>query len=256
MQKSLFGKVAVITGASDGLGKTLSNSLLKQGCKVVRIGLNADGYSELNNENELNIIGDLSYSKTREDLINRAIVKFGTIDILVNNAATGIYAASYETQYDELLKMYDVNVFVPNELIRLTLPVFSRKHSGHIVNIGSICGTVTVPWATIYCSTKFALHGITQGLRREVHGLGINITLVMPSVIKTNFRQHVIRGEAPENVKKMNIAVSTEYIASSIINGIIKKKKNVYSPFFLAYPFMKMQEYAPWLMDWYLRGKE
>lgn len=256
MPESLSGKIVIVTGASDGLGKVTADLLLKNGCKIVRIGLEAQGYRELDNENELNIIGDLSLAKTREDLLVRTIKKFGTLDILINNAAIGIYAPSYETTYDELLKIYEVNVFVPNEMMRLVLPIFREKHSGTIVNIGSICGTVTVPWATIYCSTKFALHGITQGFRREVRDFGVHVMLVMPAVIKTNFRRHVIRGKAPTNVERDVHGISPEYVANSIINGIKKKKKNIYVPFVLAYPFMKMQEYTPWLMDWYLRTKQ
>ena len=220
----LAGKVAIVTGASDGLGKATADLLLQEGCKVVRIGLAADGYEEKQTENELNIIGDLTDEQTRGNLFTWALAAFDTVDILVNNAAVSIYAPSYETTHNEMQKIYD------------------------------ICGQVTVPWATAYCASKFALHGLTQGLRREVKKTGIHVMLVMPAIIDTNIRLHVLRGTPPGNVNGMK-GCPPNQIARAIIRAMKRNANNLYTPFYLAYPFMKMQEYTPWLMDWYLDTK-
>jgi short-subunit dehydrogenase len=246
-------KTVLITGSSSGIGLALSRKLVALGCNVAGIGLDAS--SPLSDPRYTYMQGDICIEAARASFIEGALERFGTVDILINNAAIGIYAPSTETSEEELKKIYGVNVFAGLELIKRVVPIFRKNHGGSIVNIGSICGSVTVPWSTIYCSTKFAVHGITQGLRRELAGDNIHVMLVMPAVIATDFRKHVLRGIAPGKVKDIELT-PPEKVADDIIRGLARKKKHVYSPLHLAFPFMKMQEYAPWLMDWYLKSKQ
>lgn len=253
---SLAGKVVVITGVSEGIGKASMQKLLQAGCKVVGIGLPAAGYEAGSGDNWVRLLGDITDAGVRENLIQTALQRFGTIDILINNAAVSSYALSYDTPDEVLRRLYDVNVFAGLSLVRRVAPILKEKRSGSIVNIGSICGIVTVPWATVYCSTKFAVHGLTQGLRLDLKPHGIHVMLVMPGIANTRIRDNVLHGKPPGSVLKMKLGVSPEYIAGSVIKGLVRQSRHVYSPFILAWPFVKMKEYAPWLMDWYLQSKQ
>lgn len=253
-------KIILITGSSRGVGEATAKAFIAQnlGAQVVGVGLEA-APNFIHPQHHYHQ-GDITDPAFRQKIIDQTISQFGRIDILINNAATGIYAPSYETSYAETLRLYDVNVFAPMELIRLALPHMQKQTTASIVNIGSICCKVTVPWATTYCATKFALDGQTQGLQRELRNKKsarhIHVMFVMPAVIDTNFRAFVVRGEAPKNVTNMRLLVRPEYVAKRIIAGVAKKKKKIYVPFITAFPFMKMQEYTPWLMDLYLRSKQ
>lgn len=246
-------KVIVLTGASSGLGASLVRQLLASGAKVTGIDTQP---ATTSHENYLHIQGDIASSGVRAQAVQAAMAAFGNIDILINNAAVGIYASSYESSDAENARVYEVNVLAPLGMIALVVPHFIRRQSGMIVNIGSICGKVTVPWATVYCSTKFALAGISQGLRRELAPHRVHVLHVMPAVIDTAFRRHVLRGQAPGKVQTMRRSSDPDCTAKAILSAIARKKKNLYTPFTLAYPFTKMQEYTPWLMDWYLKSKQ
>src|SRR5690606_12099352 len=120
--------------------------------------------------------------------VEKAIQKFGRIDVLVNNAGYGLVAATEEASDEEVKKQYDTNDFGLLNVIRTVLPHMRQQRSGHIINISSLFGySASVPGFGIYGSTKFAVEGISEGLALEVKHLGIHVTSAAPGLFRTSF---------------------------------------------------------------------
>jgi NAD(P)-dependent dehydrogenase (short-subunit alcohol dehydrogenase family) len=185
-------KVWFVTGASKGLGLSLVKQLLSAGYKVAATSRTADSLSKAVGLGETETFLPLEVSITTEhsvkEAVQKTIEKFGTIDVLVNNAGYGLFGTVEELSDEEARKNYDINVFGSLNVIRQTLPYMRAKHSGKIFNISSIGGfTADFPGVGIYCSTKFAVAGFTEALASEVKELGISATVVYPGYFRTEF---------------------------------------------------------------------
>ena len=184
-------KVWFITGASKGLGLTLAKKLLSQGQKVAVTSRSKEALIKAIGQETVNFLPlemDLVNEKSIKNAIDTAINHFKTIDVLVNNAGYGQLGTLEELTDDEARKNYDINVFGLINVIRNTMPHMRANQSGHIFNISSIGGYNGgfAGWG-IYCSTKFAVAGLTESLAAEAKAFGIKVTLVYPGYFRTDF---------------------------------------------------------------------
>lgn len=184
-------KVWFITGASKGLGLELAKKLLAEGKKVAATSRTESALiKELGNQSEyfLPLEMDLTNEQSVKNAIEVAISHFRTIDVLVNNAGYGLLGSLEELTDEESRKNYEVNVFGLLNVIRNIMPYMRANKSGHIFNIASIGGyNGGFPGWGIYCSTKFAVAGLTESLAAEVKEFGVNVTLVYPGYFRTDF---------------------------------------------------------------------
>ena len=183
-------KVWFVTGASKGLGLTLVKKLLSRGYHVAATSRNINDLSSAVGEFEsfLPISVDLMNESSVESAISQTISKFGSLDVVVNNAGYGMLGALEELSDQESRENFDVNVFGSLNVIRKALPQMRRQQSGHIFNISSIGGfSGNFPGFGIYCATKFAVAGFTESLAAEVKSLGIKATVVEPGYFRTEF---------------------------------------------------------------------
>jgi len=184
-------KVWFITGASKGIGLLLAQKLLAQGQRVAATSRTEAGLIKVlgsPSENFLPLEMDLTNEKSVKNAIEITISHFKTIDVLVNNAGYGLLGTLEELTDEESRKNYDVNVFGLLNVIRNTMPYMRANKSGHIFNISSIGGyNGGFPGWGIYCSTKFAVAGLTESLAAEVKRFGVNVTLVYPGYFRTDF---------------------------------------------------------------------
>ena len=184
-------KTWFITGASKGLGLTLTKKLLAQGYNVAATSrtiaaLKAAVSDETSNFLPLsvNIVDEADVRQA----IEQAVGHFGSVDVIVNNAGYGLMGGLEELSDQEARTNFDVNVFGSLNVIRQALPHLRSQQNGHIFNISSIGGfSGGFPAFGIYCATKFAVHGFTESLSHEVKPFGINVSLVMPGYFRTNF---------------------------------------------------------------------
>ncbi|KRB56376.1 oxidoreductase [Flavobacterium sp. Root186] len=184
-------KVWFITGASKGLGLELAKKLLAEGFKVAATSRSEEALVKVlgnPSENFLPLEMDLVDEKSVKDAIELAVSHFKTIDVLVNNAGYGLLGTLEELTDAESRKNYEVNVFGLLNVIRNTMPYMRAARSGHIFNISSVGGYYgEFPGWGIYCSTKFAVAGLTESLSAEIKPFGIHATIVYPGYFRTDF---------------------------------------------------------------------
>jgi NAD(P)-dependent dehydrogenase (short-subunit alcohol dehydrogenase family) len=184
-------KVWFVTGASKGLGLALVKQLLKTGYKVAATSRDSKALSEevsQTNSAFLPLQVDLDSNEAVRKAIEQIIARFGTIDVVVNNAGYGQLGTLEELSDEEARHNFDVNVFGVINVVRNVMPVYRRQKSGIFFNISSIAGfTGAFPGWGIYNATKFAVAGLTEALSAEARSFGVSAIVVYPGYFKTNF---------------------------------------------------------------------
>jgi len=185
-----MNKVWFITGCSTGFGRYLAIEALAKGYKVVVAARNPNDVQDIV-ANYANTSLVVKLDVTEPDQINasvkEAIEKFGTIDVLVNNAGIGYFGAIEESEDDEVRRMFEINVFGLAHMTQAVLPFMRKQRSGHILNIASIGGLRSFPGVGFYNATKYAVDGLSESLSKEVAPLGIKVTIVAPSGFRTDW---------------------------------------------------------------------
>jgi short-subunit dehydrogenase len=248
------GKVVLITGASDGIGASCAKLMGQRGARLALTGLPSDDFQSEDSDSRIVAPGDITSEKTRAEVVGRTLSRFGRIDVLINNAGVGQYGFPTEVDTEISKRMFDVNVFSGLALTQLVVPHMRAQKSGTIVNMGSVGGKVSLPWAVMYCATKWALHCVDDSLHRELRGTGIRVMKVCSGIVDTKFRDHVLAGKAPGRVEDIRRVVSPDQVARAVIRGVERGKRTVYVPK-IGFLFASLDFFAPRVMDWYLRGK-
>ncbi len=183
-----MSKTVFITGASTGFGKLSAKKFQREGWNVVATMRSPQKENELNQlDNILVTELDVTKPETITNAVNEAIEKFGTIDVLVNNAGYGA-AGPMEAGTDAQIRyQMEVNFFGLINVTKGILPVMRAKKSGTIINISSMGGRITFPYLSLYHATKFAVEGLTESMQYELDPLGINLKIVEPGAFNTDF---------------------------------------------------------------------
>ena len=177
-----------ITGCSTGFGRELAKQLLARGSPVVVTARHTNALSEFAGDKQALILAlDVTDEAQVAAAVAAAEARFGRIDVLVNNAGYGYFAAVEEGEDAEIRRMFDVNVFGMGAMIRAALPGMRQRRQGFIVNVASIGGLRAFPAVGWYCATKFAVEGLSSALWQEVEPLGIRVMVVEPSGFRTDW---------------------------------------------------------------------
>ncbi len=184
-----MSQVVLITGCSSGIGRDLAQQLTRSGYTVVATARKAESL------NDLNVALKLPLDVTRPDSVDQAVAQtiqcFGRIDILVNNAGYAVRGAIEEVPVEQVQPMFDVNVFGAMRVIQAVVPHMRQRRSGRIINISSIVGQLVTPANGTYSASKFALEALSDALRLELAPFGIQVVLIEPGSIKTQFHSTV-----------------------------------------------------------------
>ncbi len=193
----LNGKVAVVTGASRGIGEAIAAALAAEGCRLVLAARSTERLQEVaealrlrHGAEVLVVPTDIGDEHQSRALVDAAADHFGTVDILVNNAGMGIYGAMHELHLNDLRHVFAVNFFGPIAALQAAVPIMRRNGGGTIVNVSSIVGKFPQPLGGGYTATKFALHGASGAARAELKQDNIDVVLVCPGLTDTEFSQH------------------------------------------------------------------
>lgn len=193
MANRLEGKVALITGASAGIGQACARALASEGAQLVLTARREDRLAALQAEvvalggAAVFVTGDAREEATAMSTVQAAIAAFGRIDILINNTGTGNYKNLVDTSAADYDEMVDTNVRSTFLFTRHTVPVMLQQQSGTILMISSMAGVYGFGGEAVYCMTKFAQVGFAQALDRELRGSGIKVGAICPGGVKTEF---------------------------------------------------------------------
>ncbi len=215
----LHGKVAIITGASSGLGRSTAAALSTAGAYTVLIARRAEPLQQLAQtlHNSVPIPGDAADPATAQQACEAALRTFGGIDILVNNAGIGNYKTFAETTLQDFDTMMHTNVRSGFVFSQAVLPTLLQQRSGNIVFVSSVAGLVGVSNESIYCASKFAQVGFGQALAEELHPYGIKVTVLCPGGIKTEFA--VGNGRTEQSVQDSTM-MNPDDTAASILFAV------------------------------------
>jgi short-subunit dehydrogenase len=230
-------KVVWITGASSGIGEALAKLFSKKGATLI---LSARRETELERvkkecglaeKNVLLLPFDLSKSNNYQELAEKIIAKFGSIDILINNGGQSQRNLSLDTQEDEERRLMEVNYFSHVALSKAVMPFMLKKGEGKLIIISSIAGKFGFYLRSTYSAAKHALHGYFESLRLEYEDKGIQVLLVCPGKIKTNVSLNASgKNGNPHNVMEAlhENAMSADECANEIFKGLMKGKEEIF----------------------------
>ncbi len=181
------GKVALVTGASSGIGEATAVALAKEGFEVYGAARRLERLTPLEEHGIHALPLDVTDPASREAAVERLLAEAGRVDVLVNNAGYGSYGAIEDVPLEEARRQFEVNVFGATELTRLLLPRMREQGSGTIVNVSSMGGKIYTPLGGWYHATKFALEALSDCLRLELEPFGIDVVVIEPGGIATEW---------------------------------------------------------------------
>ena len=227
------GKIVVITGGSDGIGKALVEQFLTLGAKVATCGRNVDKLAQLvaaNPGQELFTMQVDVVNQAQDEVFVKAVLdKWGAIDILINNAGISMRALVSEVSIETLKNVMDINFWGTVYTTKAALPAI-QKANGVIVGVSSIAGYRGLPGRSGYSASKYALNGWLEALRTELYGSGTHVMWVCPGFTSSNIRNAALnkdakaQGESPMDEGAM---MSSEACANHIIESIAKRKRSL-----------------------------
>ncbi|MBE1529809.1 NAD(P)-dependent dehydrogenase (short-subunit alcohol dehydrogenase family) [Sphingopyxis sp. OAS728] len=187
---AVLPKTFLITGVSSGLGRAFATGALEAGHHVigtVRHEEAAEAFAAQDPVRAHPVILDVTRFEEIPAVVSQVERDFGPVDVLVNNAGYGHEGALEESSMDDLQRQFAANVFGPVAMIQAVLPAMRARRSGHIVNVTSMGGFITMPGISFYCGSKFALEGISESLGKELAGFGIRVTALAPGQFRTDW---------------------------------------------------------------------
>jgi short-subunit dehydrogenase len=199
--KTSQGRVVIVTGASSGIGEAVSRRLFENGFRVVltarrterlealkmNLSVAAQSVNTAIASRVLVITADITGSNDRDHLVGETIRAFGRIDGLVNNAGFGQRGPIELVPVENIRRNFETNLFSLIALTQLVIPIMREQGEGRIVNVGSVAGRIARPFSSVYDATKHALEAVTDGLRGEMLPFGIQVSLIQPGFILTEF---------------------------------------------------------------------
>ncbi|WP_135663886.1 SDR family oxidoreductase [Halorhabdus rudnickae] len=183
--------IALITGCSSGIGRASAERFLEEDWTVYASARDTDDIADLADAGAKTAALDVTNARAVERVVDRIVDEQGRIDCLVNNAGYGQFGPCEDVPTDAVADQFDVNVYGPHRLTRAVLPHMRDREEGTIVNVSSIQGRLTVPGQGVYSASKFALEAMSDALRGEVGPHGVDIVVVEPGVVETEFADTV-----------------------------------------------------------------
>jgi len=255
-KQALTGKVAIVTGASSGIGEATAFEFAMAGADVVlaarriaRLERLAEAIQQ-HGGSALPVQTDLTQINQIKNLVQTTFATYGHIDVLANIAGTGHYDWFEEQSSENLREHFEVNVIGLAELTREVLPIMKAQRSGHILNMCSYASRISVPPLTIYASTKYAVEGLTDGLRRELIPWGIKVSRIHPSgVTGTEFKEKAARDGGLQFKSIALGRVSRKRVARVMVRLVQHPRRAVFLGRLYDIPVL-VDKFFPGLIDW------
>jgi NADP-dependent 3-hydroxy acid dehydrogenase YdfG len=221
---TLAGKASIVTGASSGIGAATARVLAKEGCNVVLAARREDRLNALAaelGEGTLAVPADVTDPAACAALVAQTVERFGSLDVLINNAGLGLYGSIAEGNPEDWRKMFDVNVLGVLYTTRAAVRQMLRQGAGDVVFVSSLAGR-RVPRAdgTVYAATKHAVNAIADGLRMDVHEKGIRVINVEPGLVRTAFPESSYPSAEEYYAQREYTPLEAEDVAAAVVYAL------------------------------------
>lgn len=225
---ALTGKVALVTGASSGIGEATALALAVAGARVAIAARRADRLEALAARIEkaggtaLRIEVDVTSAEDVTDMVDKVIGEWGQLDILVNNAGIMLLSPAADAVLDDWRRMIELNLLALMGVTKAALPHL-KAAKGHVVNVSSIAGRVANPGASGYAATKFGVVGFSESLRREVYADKIRVTVIEPGLVRTELGDHITNAASKAGLDQRLAtmeALTAEDVAAAIFYAV------------------------------------
>jgi short-subunit dehydrogenase len=247
----LAGARILLTGASGGIGRCLALELARRGARLALLARDASRLESVSQA--VHVLGgsalcvpfDLARRDGHAGVVARVNAELGGLDVLVNNAGVSRFAGYAEDDPEAICNLIDINLTGALLLTRAVLPHFVRRRAGHVVNIGSIFGSIAFPHFAAYSASKFALRGFSEALRREFADTGVHVTYVAPRTTATRMNTDAVLALFSASKTAMD---RPERVAAHITAAVEQDRKDVY----LGWPerfFVGLNSILPRLVD-------
>lgn len=227
----LKNKHILLTGATGGLGKHLALMLARKGANLALAGRDANKLNALAQEiiskggNAVTVIADFSQPGMAQQVILETNKKLGSIDVLINNAGLLDFIRLEDQSAERVAQVIQTNVTALIQLTQAALPQFKAANQGHFVMVGSILGSLGFPYYATYCASKFAVHGFSQALRRELVDTRIGVTYVAPRTVNTPMNDASTLAMLAKTGGNVDDA---DKVAALIVDAIEREKQEVF----------------------------
>jgi len=254
----LKDRVAIITGASSGIGAATALAFARQNMRLALFARRADRLEQVAAEvrasggQAIVVPGDVRARESIADLIAQTIAEYGRIDVLLNNAGLGRLGWLEALDPADVRLQIDVNLIGAIDAAQLALPHLIRQRSGHIINLTSLAGKIGTPTYTVYAATKFALAGFTEALRREVMPWGIHVSGVYPGGVETEWGGHVGYRRRSRVTTPRRVRLSAEDVGRALVGLVKRPRREVILPP-IARVLVWLDRIAPWTTDLVMR---
>ena len=206
--------LAIVTGASSGIGHATAAALVEAGFTVVGTSRNAARATPLAGVTFLDL--DVASDASVQALVDQVVKRFGRIDVLVNNAGVGALAAAEESSIGQARDVFDVNVLGVIRMTNAVLPHMRAQRTGRIINVSSVLGIIPAPFMAVYAATKHAVEGYSESLDHEVREHGIRVLLVEPAYTSSQFEANAIAPDTPLRTYAEQRRVATEVLSAAM----------------------------------------
>lgn len=256
-------KVVIVTGASSGIGEATARQFGREGAKVVLAARRLDRLDAIAGEihsiglgaETLVVRADLSRLEDIQSLISQTLDVFGRIDVLVNNVGMGCldWLENLDPKED-IEAQFNVNVLGVVQTTRQVLPAMIEQRSGHIISMCSIAGLIATPTYTIYAASKYAVHGFSEALRREVKPWGIDVSMLYPGGVTTGFGQHKGFRRKTRITTPRLLLLGPDEVANEVVRLVRHPRPVRLIPWMWTFPVL-LNKLLPGLVDYLLIRK-
>lgn len=251
----LVGKVAVVTGASMGIGEAVAKLFVDHGARVVLLSRDAGRVEAArarigHSDQTLALACDVRNPEEIDRAIGLTMHHFQRIDVWVNNAGHGLLDSVAEMEMPAFREMFDTNLFGAVAAMQAVIPIMRRQGGGTIINISSVAGYIPLPFHAGYSATKFALNAMGKAAGLELKKENIRVLTVCPGYVRTDFGKNAGRGREVKRVRPESVrGISAERVAGATLHGYLKGKREVIVPWSMHVP-VKIYQLFPWVVEW------
>jgi len=250
----ISGKVAVVTGASMGIGEAIARAFVDAGARVVLLSRDAGRVEAArgrigNLDRTLGLACDVGHREEIDRVLSLTMHHFKTIDIWINNAGHGLDDSIAEAERRAFHDTFDTNLYGALECMQAVIPLMRQNGGGTIINISSVAGHIPVPYKGVYSATKFALNAITNAARVELKNDGIHVINVCPGYVRTEFGNNAVKGSHFKNIRPASQrGISAERVAAAVLKAYLKQKREVIVPWYMHLP-VKIYQLFPSVVE-------